>query len=170
MQNLNLRYPLLYTTPNCVYCQAPEDILHLLTCPKQKHNLQQIIQTLISNTAQQLNISSELSDKIYIILSQQTNTPLYSYFLNLIQGLFSISQYDNIRILLHKTTTPFFIALSNTSLNWFHQHIKAKCSKIYSLTLPSQSNSNTINTPTIDPTISIKNWLILGYTLTNCIY
>ena len=84
MQNLNLRYPLLYTTPNCIYCQTPEDILHLFTCPKQKYNLQQTLQSLISNTAQQLNISSELSDKIYTILSQQTNTLLYSYFLNLI--------------------------------------------------------------------------------------
>ena len=123
MQNLNLRYPLLYTTPNCVHCQTLEDIPHLFTCSKQKYNLQQILQTLISNTTQQLNISSELSDKIYIILSQQTNTSLHSYFLNLIQGLFSISQYDNIKILLHKTTSSFFITLLNASLNWFHQHI-----------------------------------------------
>ena len=123
MQNLNLRYPLLYTTPNCVYCQTSKDISHLFTCPKQKYNLQQILQTLISNTTQQLNISSELSDKIYIILSQQTNTPLHSYFLNLIEGLYSISHYDNIKILLHKTTTSFFIALSNATLNWFYQQI-----------------------------------------------
>ena len=69
MQNFNLQYSLLYTTPNCIYCQTPKDILHLFTCPKQKYNLQQTLQSLISNTAQQLNISSELSDKIYTILS-----------------------------------------------------------------------------------------------------
>src|SRR6185295_5757027 len=63
MQNLNLRYPLLYTTPNCIYYQTPEDILHLFTCSKQKYNLQQTLQSLISNTAQQLNISSELQIK-----------------------------------------------------------------------------------------------------------
>src|SRR6185295_7011717 len=28
MQNLNIRYPLLYTTPNCVHCQLIEDIPH----------------------------------------------------------------------------------------------------------------------------------------------
>ena len=189
MQNLNIRYPLLYTTPNCAYCHTVEDIQHLLICPKQQLNLQHILQTLITNTIQQLNISAELTNTIHIILLHQSNTPLYLHFLNLIQGLYSISLYNNIKIHLHKTTLPFLITLSNASLNWFHQQIwlprniiqqqwekahnitnKSKRSKLYSLALSSQPISNILNTSTIDFTISIKNWLFLGYSLTNCIY
>ena len=189
MQNLNIRYPLLYTTPNCVYCQLTEDIPHLLSCSKQKSNLQQILYNLITNTTQQLNISAEITNTIHTILLHYLNTSPYLYFLNLIQGLYPISLYDDIKILLHKTTLPFFTTLSNASLNWFYQQIwlprnilqqqwekarnitnKSKRSKIYSLIPTSQSISNTSNTSTIDPTISIKNWLFLGYSLTNCIY
>jgi len=189
MQNLNIHYPLLYTTPNCVYCQLIEDIPHLLSCSKQKSNLQQILHNLIINITQQLNISAKITNTIHTILLHYLNTSPHLYFLNLIQGLYPISLYDDIKTLFHKTTLPFFTTLSNSSLNWFYQQIwlprnilqqqwekarnitnKSKHSKIYSLIPTSQSISNTSNTSTIDPTISIKNWLFLGYSLTNCIY
>ena len=84
MQNLNIHYPLLYTTPNCVHCQLIEDIPHLLTCSKQNFNLKQILYSLTTNTIQQLNISAKLTNTIHTILFHYLNTLPHLYFLNLI--------------------------------------------------------------------------------------
>ena len=189
MRNLNLHYPLLYTTLNCISCQMLEDIPHLLTCSKQNHNIQQILLLEITNTTQQLNISSNSPNEIYSIILQHFNTSPHISFLNLLQGLIPISLYSNIKTLLHKSTTTFFITLSNNSLNSFHQQIwlprntlqhqwenahnitnKSKHSKIYSLTLPLLTNPLPANTSIIDSTNYIKNWLFLSYFLTNSIF
>src|SRR5260364_62136 len=58
MQNLNIRYPNLYTTNQCCKCSSIEDTLHILLCSKNTENIQQSLTNIINNTLQQSQLVS----------------------------------------------------------------------------------------------------------------
>src|SRR5439155_16066987 len=50
MANLNTRYPNLYLTPNCAFCNQYENTYHILSCTLHSINLYEILHNQITNT------------------------------------------------------------------------------------------------------------------------
>ena len=126
MDNLNIRQPYLYLTSNCSYCNQKENTLHLLQCNAHKTILLTTLKYYINQTIEFLNItkySEQTITAIFLAYNNSSQTPIPNLLLYIIQGtipqqLFILTQHK-----LNKSTTNFFITLSNNILNWFYSDI-----------------------------------------------
>jgi len=190
MQNLNIRYPYLYTTSICCQCPNVEDTLYILICTKNTINIQQALLNIINNTLTTLNISSISSTILLNILlhfTLNTTNLQYHHILNLLVGTISSTTFNNIKILTKKQTIPLLINLSNNLLSWFFNEIwfsrniaqhqwetarnitpKSKRTKLFLPTISSVPNTNPTTTPTTNNSSAIEKWLLQGYSLTFC--
>jgi hypothetical protein len=190
MQNLNIRYPYLYTTSACCQCPNVEDTLHILICTKNTINIQQALLNIINNTLTTLNISSISSTILLNILlhfTLNTTNLQYHHILNLLVGTISSTTFNNIKILTKKQTIPLLINLSNNLLSWFFNEIwfsrniaqhqwetarnitsKSKRTKLFLPTISSVPNTNPTTTPTTNNSSAIEKWLLQGYPLSSC--
>ena len=126
MSNLNIRYPLLYLTPNCSYCNQYENTEHLLQCSLHSYNPKDILINEITNALNSLNFSETSPNTILQILNSQNshlNSSIYSTILLLIQGTIILNQHIQLQPILKKLTNNFFITLSNSLLKWFYSSI-----------------------------------------------
>ena len=189
MQNLNIRYPSLYTTNKCCKCSLIEDTLHILLCSKNMETIQQSLINITNNTLHQLQLNIPSTILLNSLLLITTNSPNIQpdLLLPTILGIFSKSIYQNIKTLLNKQTELFLINFSNNLLNWFYQEIwfkqnsfqhqwemarnitqKTKCSK---LTLPltnNYTNTHTSHSRLINPHNAIEKWYLQGFSLLTC--
>ena len=105
MQNLNIRYPYLYTTNNCSRCNITEDTLHILLCSKNNLNIQHTFLNIIDQTINQLQISSISSSTLFNLIFQPMLNSNNSYFNNIIPillGIYSTTSFQNIQNLTKK--------------------------------------------------------------------
>jgi len=126
MTNLNTRYPLLYLTPNCSYCNQYENIEHLLKCSLHSYNPQNTLTNEISNTLNTLNLTETSPNEIIQILTTQNssfNSNIDNTILLLIQGTITLDQYKQLQLIFKKLTNNFLISLSNSLLIWFNSTI-----------------------------------------------
>ena len=126
MENLNIRYSYLYTTSTCTQCSNIENILHLILCSNNNINIKQsliniIQQTLISFNIPNISATNLLNTLLNFTLN--SSNPSYSLIIYAIIGIFTITTYNNIKILTQKQTNFFFIRLSNNLLNWYYQDL-----------------------------------------------
>jgi hypothetical protein len=167
MQNLNICYLYLYTTPNCSCCTNTEDTLHLFLWSSNTTNILQSIKNIIQDTLILLKITNITSTTLLNILLNFTlniPNPQFKYILYIITGTFSSTICENIKTLINKQTDALLLQLSNDLLNWFYQDLwsthntyyhqweisqniisKSKCTKIYLPTSPNPSNNTTIS-------------------------
>ena len=120
MQNLNICYPYLYTTPNCSHCTNTEDTLHLFLCPSNTTNILQSIKNTIQDTLILLKITNITSTTLLNILlnfTLNTPNPQFKLILYIITGTFSSTIYKNIKILINKQTDAHLRQLLNDLLN-----------------------------------------------------
>ena len=119
MQNLNIRYPSLYTTNKCCKCSLIEDTLHILLCSKNTETIQQSLINITNNTLHQLQLNIPSTILLNSLLLITTNSPNIQpdLLLPTILGIFSKSIYQNIKTLLNKQTELFLINFSNNLLN-----------------------------------------------------
>src|ERR1051326_9136051 len=68
MQNLNIRYPYLYTTSNCTQCLNTENTLHILVCKKNNPNIHQSLINIINNLFNSLKITTITASNLLNIL------------------------------------------------------------------------------------------------------
>ena len=126
MQNLNIRYPNLYTTNQYCKCSSIEDTLHILLCSKNTKNIQQSLTNIINNTLQQSQLIS-ISDITLLntlsLLSTNSTNIQYNFLIPTILGIYSKPTYHNTKILLKKQTELFLTNFSNNLLNWFYHII-----------------------------------------------
>ena len=193
MSNLNTRYPLLYLTPNCSYCNQYENIEHLLQCPLHSYDPHNTLTNEISNVLNSLNITETLPNAIIQILTIN-NTPsninIYNTILLLIQGTITLDQYQQLQPILKKLTNNFLISLSNSLLIWFNsniwqtrntkQHeweslrgITASTKRKNNIRLPTAQLSNSNNTTFIfntDIDLFIFKTLSQNFTIHTCFY
>ena len=126
MQNLNIRYPNLYTTNKCCKCPSIEDSLHILLCSKNTENIQQSLINITTNTLQQLQITSIQPITLLNTLLLSTNNSSniqYNSLIPTILGIYSKTIYQNAKTLIKKQTEPILISLSNNLLYWFYHEI-----------------------------------------------
>jgi hypothetical protein len=126
MSNLHIRYPLLYLTSNCSFCNQYESTVHLLNCSLHSYNPQNILTNEVSNTLNSLNLSETSPHMIFQILYSQnslSDSAIYNTILLLIQGTITLDQYKQLQPILKKLTNNFLIFLSNLLLNWFNSTI-----------------------------------------------
>ena len=190
MQNLNIRYPNLYTTNKCCKCPQIEDSLHLLLCSKNTGNIQQSLINITTNTLQQLHITSIQPTLLLNTLSLPTTNSLntqYNSLIPIILGIYPRTIYQNIKTLLKKQTEPTLINLSNNLLHWFYHEIwfkrntfqhqwesarnitpKTKRTKFSTPLLTNQINLQSSNLQPIDPHDAIEKWYLQGFSLTTC--
>src|SRR6201988_3034339 len=90
MQNLNIRYPNLYTMNKCCKCPLTEDSLHILLCPKNTENIQQSLINITTNTFQQLQITSIQPITLLNTLLLPTNNSPNTQYTPLIPQIFGI--------------------------------------------------------------------------------
>jgi len=190
MANLNTRYPNLYLTSNCSYCNQYENTEHLLSCTLHSINLPNLLQQHITEQLQILkitNISSQIILQILIFNYNSQNS--LNILLLLIQGTIPTTCFDQTNILHKKLTTDFFTQLSNLLLLWFNnkiwkdrnqkQHewetargISKKTKKQTKIIYPLQT-SNTINNHT-SYNSNIDNYiyrlLLQNFSLYNCFF
>ena len=190
MQNLNIRYPNLYTTNKCCKCPQIEDSLHLLLCSKNTGNIQQSLINITTNTLQQLHITFIQPTLLLNTLSLPTTNSLntqYNSLIPIILGIYPRTIYQNIKTLLKKQTEPTLINLSNNLLHWFYHEIwfkrntfqhqwesarnitpKTKRTKFSTPLLTNQINLQSSNLQPIDPHDAIEKWYLQGFSLTTC--
>jgi hypothetical protein len=190
MQNLNIRYPYLYTTSTCTRCSKIENTLHLILCSNNNINIQQSLINIIHQTLLSINISNISSTNLLNILLNFTlysPNPQYHFIINSIVGTFTTITYNHIKILTQKQTNTFLTNLSNNLLNWYyedlwfprntHQHnweqsrnitSKTKRSKITLPILSTPRNTNTNTIQIVDTSIYIEKWFKQGFSLTTC--
>ena len=192
MQNLSIRYPHLYSTPNCTRCQNLENTLHLLTCPSTTHNNINILTNIISDILLNLKLNQFLKQQtLNILLTPQiyslNNISLLLF--HIIIGYYQLTTFNNLQTIFHKQTEILLTKLSNLTLDWFHQDIwtqrnfyqhqwetarnitfKTKKKKI-SFPTQTPSNLSQIIQPQLSFDISdlVKNWFLYRSSLTTCI-
>ena len=155
MANLNTRYPNLYLTPNCAFCNQYEDTKHILSCILHKTNPHEILLNQITNTLNTLNLNNTSSQTILQIIAYNNNSQnLTNTLLLLIQGIIQITHYDQINSLIKKTTNNFFIKLSNSLLLWFNDKIWNNRNQIHhewetarGISQKTKKNTNRIHLP-----------------------
>ena len=129
MQNLNIRYPNLYTTNKCCKCPLTEDSLHILLCSKNTESIQQSLINITTDTFQQLQITSiqpiTLLNTLLLPTNNSPNTQ-YNSLIPTILGIYSKTIYQNTKTLIKKQTEPILINLSNNLLYWFYYDIWSK--------------------------------------------
>ena len=126
MQNLNIRYPYLYTTSNCTQCPIIEDTTHILLCTKNNPNIQQSLTYIIHNTLISLKIPTITAHTLLNILLNfilNSPNPQYHYILYTITGTFSTTIYTNIKNIVQKQTNYLLTNISNNLLNWLYNDI-----------------------------------------------
>jgi len=74
MINLNIRYPHLYLTPNCVQCNQPENTLHTINCNNTSWQLSNIFKNYIIQTIESLNPNNTQLSQIQQVQQLFTNT------------------------------------------------------------------------------------------------
>ena len=191
MQNLNIRYPFLYTTSTCSRCLTTEDTIHLILCSNNNTNIKQSLINITQQTITFLKISNTSAlTLLNIILNSTLNSPNLQYqpIIYSIIGIFSTPIYNNIKALLHKQTDFFFINFSNNLLKWYYQDLwfernihqhhweqlrnitpKTKRTKFSLPTIRTISNNNITNTQQTNITPYIEKWFLQGSSLTNCL-
>jgi hypothetical protein len=193
MSNLNIRYPLLYLTPNCSYCNQYENTEHLLLCSLHLYNPKDILINEITNTLNLLNLSETSPNTILQILYPQnpySNLSIYNTILLLIQGTITLNQHMQLQLILKKPTNNFLISLSNSLLKWFNSSIwqtrnikhhewesvrgiSASTKKKNNIHLPIAQSSNINNTTFIFNTnidIFISKILCQNFNIYTCFY
>src|ERR1043165_5649649 len=130
MSNLNTRYPTLYLTPNCSYCNQFENTEHLFQCSLHSFNLHDLLIDKITNALNSLNLSKASQYTIAQILTSHnfsSNSNTNNILLLLIQGTITLDHYKQLQLILKKSTNNFLIFLSNSLLNWFNTTIWQTC-------------------------------------------
>ena len=193
MSNLNTRYPLLYLTPNCSYCNQYENIEHLFQCSLHSYNPLNTLTDEISNVLGSLNIteiSSNAIIQIFTTHNTSSNINIYNTILLLIQGTITLNQHQQLQPILKKLTNIFLISLSNSLLIWFNSYIwqtrntkqheweslrgiTASTKRKNNIRLPTSQLSNLNNTTFIfntDIDIFILKTLSQNFTIHTCFY
>ena len=191
MANLNTRYPNLYLTPNCAFCNQYENTYHILSCTLHSINLYEILLNQITNTLNILNLNNTLSQTIFQIINHNNNSQnLINILLLFIQGIILTTHYDQINSLLKKTTNNFFIKLSNSLLLWFNAKIWNSRNQIHHeweiargiSQKTKKNNTNQIHLPQFIPTQTttttynsnidtyIQKCLLQNFSIYNCFF
>ena len=190
MQNLNIRYPNLYTTNKCCKCPLIEDSLHILLCSKNSINIQQSLINIATNTLQQLQLTSIQPITLLNILSLSTNNSSniqYNSLIPTILGIYPKTIYQNTKTLLKKQTEYTLFNFSNNLLHWFYHEIwfqrnsfqhqwemarnitpKTKCTKFSTPSLTNQTNSHNSYPQLTNSLNAIEKWYLKGFSLTTC--
>jgi hypothetical protein len=190
MQNLNVRYPNLYTTNKCCKCPLIEDSLHILLCSKNTENIQQSLINITTNTLQQLQITSIQPTTLLNTLQLSANNlsnMQYNSLIPTILGIYPKTIFQNTKTLTKKQTEPILIKFSNNLLHWFYHEIwfqrnsfqhqweiarnitpKIKRTKFSTPILTNQTNLNRSHLQLIDPHDAIEKWYLQGFSLTTC--
>jgi hypothetical protein len=123
MLNLNIRYPHLYLTPNCVQCNQPENISHIISCYKAPWQLPNILKNYINQTIENLNLTNfqplQIQQIQQLLINTNNTSEISLQILTTISGTIDQQIFNQIHSILHKHTQIFFINLSNNLLNWF---------------------------------------------------
>jgi hypothetical protein len=194
MENLNTRYPYLYLTSNCSYCNLIENTNHLLSCSLHLFNPLDIILLNTSNyltTLKITNISPQLilETIVYQLDSYQLNPN--QIILLLIQGTIPTTLFNSLKLILNKQTNKFIILLSNSLLEWFNNSIwftrnikhhewealrnistKNKNKKNLNSIFPTSNNKTNNLSSFINPNIDnyIHKYLLQNFTIFTCFY
>src|SRR5205814_1829125 len=100
--------------------------LHLILCSNNNINIKQSLINIIQQTLILLNIPNISATNLLNTLLNFTlnsSNPSYSLIIYAIIGIFTITTYNNIKILTQKQTNFFFIRLSNNLLNWYYRDL-----------------------------------------------
>ena len=190
MQNLNIRYPNLYTTNKCCKCPLTEDSLHILLCSKNTEDIQQSLINITTNTLQQLQLTSIQPSLLLDMLSLPTpnsSNIQYNSLIPTILGIYPRLTYQNIKTITKKQTEHMLIKLSNNLLHWFFHEIwfkrnlfqhqweiarnitpKTKRNKFSTPFLTNQTNTYRSHLQLTNPHNAIEKWYQQGFSLTTC--
>ncbi len=190
MANLNTRYPNLYLTSNCSFCNQHENTEHLLLYTLHSIDFHNILLIQITDYLNTLSLTNTAPQTILQHILLNSNPPdLTNTFLLLIQEIISTNCYEQINSLLKKSTNNFFIQLFNNLLLWFQAKIWNARNLIYhkwesarGISKRNKTNSKTshlLQTPNILNTTTtynlnidnfIQKCLLQNFSIYNCIF